>query len=54
MNSAVSIVVISVALGAICGLLARLNYLYWSERRAMTPEERAKADEDERTDMQIW
>jgi hypothetical protein len=42
--------------GASCALtlLARLNYLYWCGRRAMTPEERVKADEEERADMQVW
>ena len=45
-----------IALAIICGLaaLARINYVYWTERRAMTPEERAKADAEDYDDLQAW
>jgi hypothetical protein len=44
-----------IVFAVICALwVARINYVYWSKRRAMTPEQRAEADAEERTDMQIW
>jgi hypothetical protein len=45
-----------IVIGLICGvwMLLRINYVYWSERRAMTPEERKKFDDDMRDDLQAW
>jgi hypothetical protein len=45
-----------IALAIICGVavLARINFVYWSERRAMTPQERAEADAEDRADAQVW
>jgi hypothetical protein len=35
-------------------VIVRVNIQYYRERARMTPEEREKADEDDRLDSQLW
>jgi hypothetical protein len=41
-------------LGAVLLLIVIANFLYWSERRHMTREERRQQDADENADPYNW
>lgn len=48
------IIILSILLGFVVLFIVHANYVYWRDRRRMTPEQRAQDDAETRAELQIW